>query len=114
MPEIVNIEINRGDSFDMALRFKDEQEDPINITDVVVVFTIKEKTYRPDTDAQVTKTVTIHDSPEYGETHVHLTPAETASLSKGVYDYDLQMHMPNGDIKTIIYGKINFVVDSNW
>lgn len=114
MSELVNIEINRGDTFDMALRFRDKNEDPIDISSWTIVFTVKEKTYLPDSSANLVKVVTAHTIPLEGKTNIHLTAAETAALSKGIYDYDVQYETPLGEVKTIIYGKINFIMDSNW
>jgi len=109
--EFIDLLAFRGDDLSMSLTFKDyATQDPIDITGWTVSFTVKDKTYLPDTDAQIAIDVTIHTDPTNGKTGILIPHADTDAL-EGVYQYDIQYTTNLGIIRTFARGQINFLSD---
>ena len=85
--------IIRGDSAEIDVTFEDADGIAIDLTGKAVFFTVKtidgiEKT--DDSEAKISKKITVHTDPTAGKTQIALTSAET-NLTPGDYLYDLQI-----------------------
>ena len=108
--EQVQLEYSRGDNVDIVIQLVDQNNEPQDLTDYIVFFTVKEKLSDIDTSAKISKTVTVHSNPLAGETTISLSQTDTNLV--GSYLFDIQVKTDNGSIKTIVpYGLINFLDD---
>jgi len=94
--------IIRGDTENIIVTFKDSDGVAINLTNKVVFFTVKEvdaidEIY--DTNAKISKKITVHSNPTAGETTIALTSEDT-NLTPKDYLYDLQI-VGNGVVSTL-------------
>jgi hypothetical protein len=112
------IDVFRNDKFARTILFTDANGDPIDITDWVVKFTIREQnTIRQltdtttDTGAILQAVVTVHTAPLEGKTKVTFTAAQM-NLAPGVYVYDIQIQKVAAADPTTIY-VANFVINSD-
>jgi hypothetical protein len=108
--DFINMLVYRGDDFSMSLTFKDENQDPIDITDWTISFTVKDKTYKADTDAKISIDVTDHVDPINGKTGIFVEHSLTDPL-EGIYQYDIQFRTNSDIIRTFARGQINFIDD---
>lgn len=104
-----NLKWYRGDTQDLVLEFVDEYDNPIDITDWTIFFTVKENLNQSDEEAIISKTVTTHSNPTLGQTIVSISSSD--SNYTGNYMYDIQVKTDEGDIKTILNGRLNFSKD---
>lgn len=91
--------IIRGDSAEIDVKFEDVDGLPINLTGKAVFFTVKEidginKT--DDSEAKISKKISVHTNPTAGETQIVLASEDT-DLTPKDYLYDLQI-VSNGDV----------------
>lgn len=84
---IKNYSISAGDDLILNLTFKDEDEDPIDITHYEVAFCVKRYPSDTDSDAVYRNIITSHTSPSTGETVVSLPGSESSQLTPGNYYY---------------------------
>jgi len=105
----MNFNFPRGDDQVIELEFKEDGV-PINITNWKVYFTLKKNKSDSDNDAVIKKDVTVHTEPLNGKTQILLTNTETDSLN-GIYYYDIQYKDDSSNIKTVLWGMINFFED---
>lgn len=102
----------RGDTQRYKLTLKDATTgSPIDITGATIWFTMKPAISDDDTNAIIQKQVTTHTDAVNGITEVVLTNADTQNLSLGTYYYDFQYVAANGDVKTILTGKVKVLGD---
>lgn len=101
----------RGDSREYVLTFTDSNGDPISITDWKIYFTLKKNEYDSDEDAVLKKDITEHTSPATGVTKFTIVPADTNEIAPGEYSYDIQAKKKNGDIITVVKGKLKILTD---
>ena len=107
----INLMVYRGDDLSMSLTFEDRHsQDPIDITDWIISFTVKEKTYHSDTDAKILIDVTTHIDPINGRTAIFISHDLTDPLV-GVYQYDIQFKTHANLIRTFARGQIEFIDD---
>jgi len=105
----MNFKFPRGDDQVIGLEFT-ENGVPINITNWKVYFTLKKNKSDSDDDAVIKKDITDHTEPLNGMTQISLTNSETDSLN-GIYYYDIQYKDNSANIKTALWGIINFFED---
>lgn len=101
----------RGDDDNIKVTFKDADGAVVDITGYTVFFTVKlrEDLYdTDDTNAKISKKITVHSDPTNGETTIKLTSTDTAISSNAEYYYDIQLKSSTGDISSIDRG--NFVI----
>jgi hypothetical protein len=102
----------RGDTQRYKLTLKDVSTGtPIDLTGATIWFTMKPAITDDDTNAVIQKQVTSHTDAVNGETEIVLTNADTQNLVLGTYYYDIQYVAANGDVKTIIAGKLKVIGD---
>lgn len=91
--------IIRGDSAEIDVTFEDVDGTPINLTGKSVFFTVKEIDDidgEDDSEAKISKKITVHTDPTAGETQIALSSEDT-DLSPKDYLYDLQI-VSGGDV----------------
>jgi len=98
--------VYRGDDKIITTTFKDELDNPIDITGYTVYFTVKEKEDETvdDSNALIQVDVTSHLDPVNGKTNINLTNIQT-NIPVGKYVYDIQWKDTGGKIKTIVSDK---------
>jgi len=107
--ENTELQVKRGDSKSYTLKFRDSDDNFVDITGWIIFFTVKENICQADNDATIKKDVILHSNPTEGETIIELTPTDTNHV--GNYVFDIQYKTNNGIIKTIIEGVITFEED---
>ena len=109
--DFINLIVYRGDDVSMSLTFKDRiTGEPLDITDWIISFTVKDKTYKDDTEAVILLDVDTHVDPVNGRTGIAI-PHEMTDPLVGVYQYDIQFRTGSDLIKTFARGQINFIDD---
>jgi len=101
----------RGDTQVYRLILKKEDGTPVDLTGSSVWFTIKRNVKDLDTEAIVQKKVDNHVDPSNGITEIKLEPSDTNTATPGQYVYDFQLVKPNGDVKTLLAGKVKILAD---
>lgn len=98
-------DVTQGDTKTYTYTFSDGSDEPYDITDWTLYFTV-----RPDYGETpvITKDVTTHTAPTDGETEVKLTSTDT-DIEAGSYVYDVQVKNGAGDVETVMKG--HFIVD---
>lgn len=102
-----NIEINRGTTVYLGVEYTKNKE-AASLVDCTVYFTLKGQEYDDsvsDSSAILQKNVTVHTDPENGRTDIKLTAQDTW-IKPGVYNYDIQVKEPNGDVYELVEGTI--------
>lgn len=100
--------VSKNRTITRTIVVKDSAGQAINLTGISVYFTVKRTLDEDVTDANVAiaKTISVHDDPTHGVTSVTITAADTATLAKGKYFFDVQY----GPLK-IPSGNGNFYID---
>lgn len=106
-----NLRAVRGDTFKRSIAFLDEDSLAIDITGWTIFFTVKSRLSNADGSAEADDTVTSHTDPTAGLSQISLSASDTAALS-GDYFYDIQVKKSDGEIYTIMKGKILFESDT--
>lgn len=104
-----DLEIKRGDSKTYTIKFRDKDNNPVDISGWTVYFTVKENLGQTDENAKIKKDVTVHSNPLNGETQIALTSTDTNLV--GNYIFDIQYKNMVNEIKTIVEGFITFAKD---
>jgi hypothetical protein len=104
-----NLDIKRGDSKTYTIKFRDKDNNPVDITGWKVYFTVKTNLAETDENAKIKKDVVSHVDPINGETQINLTATDTNLV--GNYIFDIQYKNLVGEVKTIVEGFINFAKD---
>ena len=76
-----------------------------------VVFTIKAQ--YTDTEFVVQKQGVIDDDNK-NVVHFSLDPEDTEGLDFGVYDYDIELTLANGDVCTVVVGTFELTKEVTW
>lgn len=93
MADTEKLTIIRGDSENITVTFKDNDDVAVNLTGKTVFFTVKKlEDINEDDDASaiIKKEITTHSAPTSGETIIVLTTTDT-DQAPGEYVYDLQI-----------------------
>lgn len=107
-----NLQIIRGDSQEITTTFEDENGVAINLTGKTVFFTVRDInciSSSDDTDAIITKKITVHSDPTHGITKITLTKDDTNQEIKS-YFYDLQI-VSGSDVISTDRGTLEIIQD---
>lgn len=103
--EYVILKCKRGNTKAWDIYFKDEDDNPIDITNYTIYFVVKE--LLTDSVPVISKTITTHTDPINGETQISLTRADTLSLPTGSYEYSITYNDSDTDeVITFIEGEL--------
>lgn len=103
--EYVILKCKRGNTKAWDIYFKDEDDNPINITNYTIYLVVKE--LLTDSVPVISKTITTHTDPISGETQISLTRDDTLSLSTGSYEYSITYNDSDTDeVVTFIEGEL--------
>jgi hypothetical protein len=98
--------IKRGDSKEKFINFTDADGQPIDITDYIIRFTVREKSgvdltdTEDDDDALIAIVVDEHIDAANGQTGFEITKEQT-NLKPKTYFYDIQVTTPAGKVTTL-------------
>lgn len=101
----------RGDTFSLALTFKDNDGVPYDITGWEVFFTAKRKKSDPDSEAILSTMVDNHSNPTAGETSVAFSDTEMSVIPLGTYYFDIQTIDDQGTVTTPLEGRLTVNAD---
>lgn len=105
LPKRWDIDIYKGDTFDVTVNFKDSGDVGVDLTGFTGLVEFKD-----DTEAVVaTPTVTVNYNSVDGAVRIFL--ADTTVLDEGAYKYDLQLTDGAGKKRTFIGGIVNVTGD---
>lgn len=112
LPVSKNISLYQGDSFDMKLRLRSmdslgQPSNPIDLTGATAIAQIRDTAAA--SSVLTSFTITIPTSTEVGMVYLSLSPTQTASLTKGVYD--LQITFADNSVRTLLAGSITVTPD---
>ena len=101
----------KGDDRIIPLTFTEDAV-ALDITGYTIFFTIKKKMdFRDDdTEALLTKDVTVHTDAVNGLSQIELVPADL-SFDTGEYKYDIQLKDASGAITTVLVSTFTLVDD---
>lgn len=91
----MRVEIIRRDHSRLEVTLTDIDDNPIDLTDGTLFFTVKKRESDPDSQAVIKKQFTEFDDPTNGITEIILTPDET-NIPPGNYYYDVQFISQEG------------------
>ena len=106
--------IIRGDDWVLPLTFStviDGVEAPIDITNWVLVLTVKSNPKAPNGEAAISKTVDTHTAPAEGKTEIRVAGADWDNVLAGDYYYDVEATTDEGEVITILIGRVIFKQD---
>lgn len=106
MADTYNLNIDAGATFSLSITWKDANNNAVDITNYTARMQIR-KTYNSDT-AMVNLTtenggISLTNAAN-GVLSVNITPAQTAALSNGFYD--LEIESPTGVVSRLIQGSV--------
>lgn len=89
----VNLTIYKGNPYNAVITVTDSAGSAYDLTGKTVFFTVKYLTDEEstDTNALITKTVTVHTTPLSGITALALSTSET-NIARGFYKYDIRIY----------------------
>lgn len=95
----VKMYIIRGDTYNIPMTFTNNDWTEVDLTWCVVFFTAKPKwsSKTDDTDAVISKTISVHTDPTHWKTTLILSSADT-DIPSWEYIYDCQLKTSWGDI----------------
>ena len=94
--------IARGDTDYLEIEVVDEEtNEPVDITETVIYFTVKKSSSDSDSEALIYKEITEHADPINGKSRLDILSSDT-NLPIGRYLYDLVIVFPTGDRKHLI------------
>jgi len=93
----------RGDTRVVDINcFQSDGVTPLDITGSTVYFTVNaSQSPTDDSGAAFQKTTTSHIAPTLGQTSIKILPADTQSLTPGVFYYDIQVKDASGNITSL-------------
>ena len=100
--------LNRGTTFSLNITYK-KNGVAASLVGCTVRFTIKDAEYdtnTSDTTAAVKKNITSHVDAVNGLTNVTLVPADTSTVTPGLYYYDLKVMEGDGSVYKIDEGTV--------
>lgn len=96
-------EIYQGDNATLNVVCRDSDGDLVDITNVDLLFSLKDRktdtvlvTKHSDTVTQIEK-----DVPASGHAKIYLLPIDTSTLL-GAYEFDLELTYSNGQVETVL------------
>lgn len=110
-PEFINLIFYKHNDISIALNFNTPNEDPVDISNWIIYFTIKDKLYLEDEDSTNTKVlldIHTHADPENGLSGVFV-PHTLIDDLHGIYEYDIQYKTGLNIIRTFARGQIQFL-----
>lgn len=112
---MTDLRVYRGDSKAWTINFKDGDNNPIDITNCHIFFTVKDKNKyvadSNDSDALITKDVSTHVDATTGISQIVISSSDTTSITPRVYVYDMQLKDADNKILTMLFG--NFYIDAD-
>lgn len=110
-----NFEIDKGDHLTLKVSVDDADGNDLDLTNAYVWMTVKDDPTLADSNAIFTRKnlmagggndeINITD-PTGGVFKVYIVPANTNSIDAGVYEYDAQIKLSGGDVKTVLRGSV--------
>lgn len=87
------MQLQKGNPVDIPLYFTDADDEPIDITGMDVLFTVKRRTDYTcdDAEAVITEDISVHTDPTNGETTLSLSDTQT-NITVGKYKGDLRLY----------------------
>lgn len=108
--DFINLLVYRGNDTSIAVNFKTQDDDPIDITGWTLTLIIKNKLYQVEEEDIIKIDVTSHLDAINGRTGIFIAHALTQTLS-GVFYYEIKYRTNNDIIKTFATGNIEFMDD---
>lgn len=96
----------RGDNYDIKLTIVDVNDNPVDLTGALVLFTVKDALQRPDSQAKIAVDVYSFANPTEGEVNIPLTSEQTDLV--GHFKYDIKV-VKSSEITSVITDDIIFV-----
>ena len=108
-----NHELYRGDSYTFTAQIKDDQEQAVDLTDFIIVLTVKSSLADEDNDAiiQLTSNDYIRKTENTGEIVVDVLPEHTKGKPTGEHHYDIEVTSPDDRKDTVLFGKFKIKPD---
>jgi len=101
------VQETEGDTFTRDINFRDDSEDPIDITGWTIYVTVKRDLDDDDDDAVLSDDVTSHDNATNGETSFSFTASETEGLDT-IYYFEVKYEDNSGEVNTMLQRRIEF------
>lgn len=103
----------RGDTLEYSFTFFDKDGTPLDLSDKILWFTLKENIEDDDNDAAIQIRVDNHTDPANGITKLTVSPQDTYNLIPDMeYYYDFQLSSIDGTfVKTVLAGKVKVLPD---
>ena len=101
----------RGDTVDRSISFKDQNQDPIDISGWVIYFTIKKNRKDSDDNAIYKQDITSHIDPTEGTTRLFIADSITEDWPIGSWYYDLQVKKSDDTIRTVLLNSCEIIED---
>jgi len=118
--EDVRIQMYLRDDRTLSLTINDSDDDPVDLTDAKLYFTVKTKMSDPDTSAIFQKKnaaagggdteIKVTDATG-GAAEIYVVPADTEDVNPGNYMWDVQVILANGKTYTVLRGRVTFKED---
>jgi hypothetical protein len=96
----------RGDNYDLSFQIVDINDEPIDLTGAVVLFTVKDVIQREDSQAKISVDVYSFVDAVNGMVNIPLTSEETNLV--GTFKYDLKVII-SSEISSVIVDDIIFI-----
>lgn len=96
----------RGDNYDLNLQIVDLNDDPVDLTGSVVLFTVKDVIQRADSQAKISVDVYDFVTPTLGNVSIPLTSTQTDLV--GTFKYDIKV-IKNSEITSVMADDIIFI-----
>lgn len=107
----VNLKMNQGETYRHTLYWKDENDQPIDITGFTARMQVRAKTNSPEVLLELTTANggVILSNPVAGELKLYVSATVTEAFSWIAGVYDLELIAPNDDVTRLIEGKITII-----
>lgn len=114
------IQMYLRDDRTLSLIVNDHNNDPVDLTNAKLTFTLKEKMSDPDDQAifQKKNTEAGGDDTEIkvldpvgGSAEIYIVPDDTDDVNPGNYMWDVQVTLANGKTYTVLRGRVTFKED---
>lgn len=96
----------KGDNYPIRLTIVDVNDEPIDLTGSLVLFTVKDVIQRPDEQAKISVDVFTFTNPTEGELEIPLTSEQTDL--EGSFKYDIKV-IKSSVISSVITDDIIFI-----
>lgn len=105
MPKRYDIEIYKGDTFEVILNFKDSSSMAVDLTGFIGLVQFKDA----NNMVAATPTITMNANGTVGAAKIFI--ANTATIAAGTYSWDFQLTDSGGRKRTYIGGKVTITQD---